>query len=84
LKKYGGCAGSRSFGAPLVIPAMLLCVVLMKRKKSDSAHEKVTLHRNGILAKEPKVSLSGEVECLEPFGISLVAMDDENSYDGKH
>ena len=46
---------------------MLLSVVLMKRRKSDSAHEMVTLLRNGILAKEPKVSLSGEVECDEVY-----------------
>jgi len=54
---------------------MLLSVVLMKRRKSDSAHEMVTLLRNGILAKEPKVSLSGEVECDEVY---IVARHKEN------
>ena len=33
----------------------------------DSAHEMATLLRNGILAKEPEVILSGEVECDEVY-----------------
>ena len=33
----------------------------------DSTHEMATLLRNGILAKEPKVTLSGEVECDEVY-----------------
>ena len=33
----------------------------------DSAHEMTTLLRNGILAKEPEVTLSGEVECDEVY-----------------
>ena len=33
----------------------------------DSAHEMATLLRNGILAKEPEVTLSGEVECDEVY-----------------
>jgi len=41
---------------------MLLSLVLMKRRKSDSAHELVTLLRNGILAKELKVTRSGTDE----------------------
>ena len=33
----------------------------------DSAHEMATLLRNGILANEPEVTLSGEVECNEVY-----------------
>ena len=33
----------------------------------DSAHDMATQLRNGILAKEPAVVLSGEVECDEVY-----------------
>ena len=33
----------------------------------DSAHDMATQLRNGILAKEPEVVLSGEVECDEVY-----------------
>ena len=34
---------------------------------ADSAHDMATQLRNGILAKEPEVVLSGEVECDEVY-----------------
>ena len=34
---------------------------------ADSAHDMATLLRNGILAKEPEIVLSGEVECDEVY-----------------
>lgn len=34
---------------------------------ADSAHEMATQLRNGILAKQPEVVLSGEVECDEVY-----------------
>ena len=33
----------------------------------DSAHEMTPLLGNGILAKEPEVTLSGEVECDDVY-----------------
>ena len=38
----------------------------------DSVNEMATLLRNGTSANEPEVTLSGEVECLQRFGVSRV------------
>ncbi len=37
---------------------------------ADSAHDMATQLRNGILAKEPEVVLSGEVECDEVYFVA--------------